>query len=271
MHSIQTKGTKAPDCANSPCGAWSFARDFWLTLPTGYDKTKKSPLLFQGPGCGGHGDNVYKLPALDATVIQVGLSPSADAQAFDATRPGQGCFDDMEGDDSIEWPFYEALYDELARTVCFDRDRVFAAGRSTGATLANELGCKYAGDATRPIRGIMVLSGGLPSDPKFEPTCTTKPMAGMWIHDLSDTVFPFTANIIALNRAMTVNHCTVGTNYDTAMFDNFPITGADTACKRVRGCPDATPLVVCPLPGNNRGDHGASLPIQAWPAFLQLF
>jgi Collagen triple helix repeat (20 copies) len=269
MHTIQTKGTKAADCADTQCGAWSFARDYWLKLPTSYDKNKKLPLIFEGPGCGGHGNNVFTISALDATVIRVGLSPSADAQAFHATNPGQGCFDDSEGDDSVDWPFYEALYDELSRTVCFDKDRVFAAGNSDGATFANELGCKYAGDVTRPIRGVMADSGWLPTDSKFEPTCTTKPMAGIWIHVVGDGTYPFTGTIAAINRAMAVDHCTIGTNFDTAMFDNFSITGrADATCRRIKGCPEATPLVVCELPGQ-RPDN--SLPIPAWPAFLQLF
>jgi poly(3-hydroxybutyrate) depolymerase len=93
-------------------------------------------------------------------VIRVGLSPSAYWQAYHATNPGQGCFDDADGDNSVDWVFYEDLYDRLAGQLCFDRNRVFVAGEGrSGARLADELACKYAGDVTRPVRGVMSNAG----------------------------------------------------------------------------------------------------------------
>jgi hypothetical protein len=277
MHQIQTMGTMLAGCADSNCSAtkptpWSYTRDYWVRLPTGYDKTKAYPMVIEGPGCGGHGNNLYTIPIFDATVIRVGVSPSKDAQAFHATNPGQGCFDDKNDDSSVDWPFYEALYDLLGSQLCIDRNRVFAGGNSSGAWLSNELGCKYAGDAKRPIRGIMPNTGGLPTDPKYVPTCTTKPMSGFWSHEVGDTTNPFTGNIVAMNRALTVNGCMpAGVTYQTATFDPFPITPTDsTSCKRYKGCPDLYPLVVCPLPGNSHASHD-NIVDPGWPAFLKLF
>ena len=39
-----------------------------MTLPAGYDPTKPYPIIFEGPGCGGSGLNLYKLPDLDGSV-----------------------------------------------------------------------------------------------------------------------------------------------------------------------------------------------------------
>ncbi len=293
MHQIQTSGTMLAGCDDSNCSAtkptpWMYTRDYWVQLPTGYDKTKAYPIVFEGPGCSGHGNNLYTIPAFNSTVITVGLSPSDSgdgkggtgngAQAYHATNPGQGCFDDKNDDSSVDWPFYETLYDQLASTLCFDRNRVFAGGNSSGAWFSNELGCKYAGDAKRPVRGIMPNTGGLPTDPKYVPTCTTKPMAGFWSHEVGDLTNPFSGNIIAMDRALQVNGCTVSAGvtetYENAtMANNFtPFTvGTDsTSCKRYKGCPDITPMVVCPLPGNNHADH-ASVVDPGWPAFLSLF
>jgi hypothetical protein len=269
---IATMGTKRAGCADSKCGAWSYLREYYLQLPTGYDKTKAYPLLFEGPGCGGKGNNLYALPDLASTVIRVGLSPSVDAQAFHATNPGQGCFDWADGDNSVDWVFYENLYDQLAGQLCFDKNRVFASGNSSGAMLANELGCKYAGDATRPVRGIMPYTGGLPTDPRYVPTCANKPMAGMWVHEVADGTYPFTGSIVAMNRALTVNGCTpAGVTYQTAAFDPFPISAADsTSCKKYRDCPALYPLVVCPLPDNGKSDH-SSVVNPGWATFLKLF
>jgi poly(3-hydroxybutyrate) depolymerase len=283
MHTIQTMGTMLAGCADANCSAtkptpWSYARNYWVRLPTGYDNTKAYPLVFEGPGCGGAGNNLYSISIFDATVIRVGLSPSKDAEVYHATNPGQGCFDDKNDDSSVDWPFYETLYDQLASTLCFDRNRVFAGGNSSGAWFSNELGCRYAGDPKRPVRGIMPNTGGLPTDPKYVPTCTTKPMAGFWSHEVGDTTNPFSGNIIAMDRALQVNGCTVSAgvtetyaNATTASnFTPFPVGGDMTSCKRYKGCPDLTPMVVCPLPGNNHASHDAVVD-PGWPAFLSLF
>ena len=222
--------------------------------------------------------SVHNIPIFDATVIRVGLSPSKDAEVFHATNPGQGCFDDKNDDSSVDWPFYETLYDHLASTLCFDRNRVFAGGNSSGAWFSNELGCKYAGDAMRPVRGIKPNTGGLPTDPKYVPTCTTKPMAGFWSHEVGDTTNPFSGNIIAMDRALQVNGCTVSAGvtetYENATtannFTPFPVGTDMTSCKRYKGCPDLTPMVVCPLQGNNHASHDAVVD-PGWPAFVGLF
>ncbi|HVU52592.1 MAG TPA: hypothetical protein VHL80_18055, partial [Polyangia bacterium] len=272
---IMTMGTKDAMCADAKCGAWTDTRDYWVRLPKGYDMNKPYPLVFEGPGCGGHGNNLYNIPVFDSTVIRVGLTPSAYWQQFHATNPGQGCFDDKEGDDSVDWVLYEDLWDLFSTTLCFDKNRVFAGGNSSGAWFSNEVGCKYAGDPKRPIRGIMPNTGGLPTDPKYVPTCTTNPMAGFWSHEVGDTTNPFSGNIVAMNRALTVNHCTpAGVTYTSAMTANafmpFPVGGDTTSCKRYMGCPDLTPMVVCPLAGNGHNSHD-NIVDPGWPAFLGLF
>jgi polyhydroxybutyrate depolymerase len=145
------------------------------------------------------------------------------------------------------------MWDKLASEVCFDKNRVFAGGNSSGAWWSNELGCKYAGDPTRPIRGIMPNTGGLPSEPQYKPTCTTKPMSGMWVHEIDDGTNPFSGNKYAIARAMMVNGCTMGNSFDNATLDPFP--GGPAECKMIKGCPALYPLVVCPLNGNGHGSH----------------
>jgi hypothetical protein len=274
---IVTMGTKPAGCADSLCGPWTYTREYFVTLPTGYVNTRAYPLVFQGPGCGATGTANYPLNdgmggpgSVGNTVIRVGLTPPPNTIGH-ATNPNQGCFDDKEGDDSVDWVFYENLWDKLALTLCFDKNRVFASGNSSGAWFSNEVGCKYAGDPVHPIRGIMPNTGGLPTEPQYVPTCTTKPMAGMWIHEINDTTNPFSGNIVAIDRAMRVNGCT-GTTYNGAMFDDFPIGGGNpaTTCKKIRGCPDIAPLVVCALPGNGHGSHD-NVANPGFSTFIKLF
>jgi len=256
-HTIATSGTKDAD-ATGNAGPWSYEREYFVWLPEGYDSNKAYPLVLQGPGCGGDGTGVYSLSnSVDDTVIRVGLTPPPNSINHEVA-PNSGCFDDKEGDDSVEWPFYEALIDELKESFCYDENRVFVSGNSSGAWLGNELGCKYAGDTNGyAIRGIAVNTGGLPTEPQYLPTCSNKPMAGMWVHETGDPANPFNGTKVAVKRAMTVNGCTIGTDYDSAEFDDFPIGGgkADSTCKKIKGCPAEYPLVVCELPGNEHRPH----------------
>ncbi len=108
---IQTMGTKVSGCADSRCGPWSYLREYFVTLPAGYDRSKAYPLIVQGSGCMGTGQMVYPLNnSVDNTVIRVGLTPPPDTIGH-ATNPNQGCYDDKEGDDSVDWVLYEGLYD----------------------------------------------------------------------------------------------------------------------------------------------------------------
>jgi len=262
QQTIATMGTKPANCADTGgCGPWMYTRQYNVILPAGYDNTKAYPLVFQGPGCGGGDTGVYPLPGSNA--IRVGIAPSREAAVHHATNPGQGCFDDKEGDDSVDWPFYEGVWDRLAGQVCFDENRVFASGNSSGAWFSNEVGCKYAGDAKHPIRGIMPNTGGLPNDPRYEPTCTNNPMSGIWMGESNDPENAFSNNIFAINRAMVVNKC-MTTTYNVANTDPWPV-GGDTTCKKVRGCPELYPLIVCIINGNSHGSHDQL----ANPAFVQ--
>jgi poly(3-hydroxybutyrate) depolymerase len=160
----------------------------------------------------------------------------------------------------------------LDTLLCFDKNRVFAGGNSSGAWLANELGCKYAGDALRPIRGILPNTGDLPSEPQFKPTCTNKGMAGIWVRETGDNTAAFTSNgIFAMNRAMEVNGCPPGQTYDTATYEDFPIPGlAANTCRRITGCDPLYPIVTCPINGISHRDH-AQVVNPAAAAFLQAF
>jgi poly(3-hydroxybutyrate) depolymerase len=275
--SIATMGAKPASCADSQCGAWSYDREYFVTLPTGYVKTNAYPLVFEGPGCGGNGQDVYPLtdptagnaPNAGNTVIRVGLTPPPNAIGH-ATNPNQGCFDDKEGDSSVDWVLYENLYDKLAASICFDKNRVFASGNSSGAWFSNELGCKYAGDATRPVRGVMANVGGLPTDAKFVPTCTDKPMSGMWIDETMDPGNSFAGDAVAIDRAISVNKCTGG-DWPTTPTANYPIGGgkADTTCKQITGCPAPYPIVVCLLPSSRTGNDDTANP--GFTTFLKFF
>lgn len=282
-----TWGEKDADCAAASngqprCGLWGqpgstwrsepVPRDHYVFLPDGYDPETAYSLVLLGPGCGGNGAQIYPYDNnVDGTAIRVGFTP-APAYVGHGTNPNQGCFDDKEGDDSVDWVHYELVYDQLNQQLCFDRNRVFAGGVSSGAWWANELGCKYAGDATRPIRGVTPNGGGLPTEAAYVPTCTNAPMAGFWVREVSDNTGPFDTSKVAIARAMARNGCTIGTDYDNTTFEDFPIGGnqPDGTCERIQGCEPLYPLVVCSIPGSGHGSHDAIVNPGA-STFIKLF
>jgi poly(3-hydroxybutyrate) depolymerase len=255
---IATSGTKDPS-ATGNAGPWAYEREYYLRIPNAYDSDRAYPLVLQGTGCGATGDtvfDVYGLPVVADDIIRVGLTPPPNDINHTAV-PGNSCFDDSEGDDSVEWPFYEALVDVLRSQLCIDQNRVFAAGYSSGASVANQLGCKYAGDANYPIRGVMADTGGLSTNPSYRPTCTDTPTAGIWVHESGDLTNPFQGTEDAVARAMAVNGCTIGTTYDTATLEDYPIGGGNPAetCRLIQGCPELYPLIVCEIAGNGHSAH----------------
>lgn len=271
-----TMGVKAADCAyplGSPpvCGPWAATRRYNVYLPQDYDPEKPYSLIIEAAGCGDSGILAAVLSNnVDKSVIRVGLAPGPNSKG-DASVQNPSCFDTREGDDSIDWVMYEALYDQLNSELCFDRNRVFVGGYSNGASLANELGCKYAGDSLRPVRAVLPNGGALPTDPREAPTCSTAPLAGLWIHQVESVNPPFEAAKVAIERAMTLNACPDG-GYDTAPSELFPIGGGqpNDTCKRLSGCSPLYPIVVCPLlTGKQTSNQDVVKP--AWSTFIELF
>jgi poly(3-hydroxybutyrate) depolymerase len=266
-YTMSTSGTKDTNCTarladgTKKCGAWSVDRDYYVWLPTGYDRNKPYPIVFQMGGCGSNGTNVYTLnngvaAGVGNSVIRIGLSPPP-VSIGHGTNPGEGCFDDKEGDDSVEFVFYQKLRDTLKTQYCYDENRVFASGYSSGSWMANELACKYSGNSQGyAIRGIAATAGGLPSEPAFRPTCSNGPMSGMWIHERGDQVNPFAGTVQAISRALAVNGCST-TTFSDLTYTNYPIGGSnsDSTCRSINGCPALYPLVLCDLSGNGHSDN----------------
>jgi len=259
MYTLHTEGVKDPNCADKlengtpVCGPWSLEREYYLGLPPNYDPSKPYPLVIQAPGCSSDGKSVYPLTGVSDTVIRVGLTPPPISIGH-GTNPGQHCFDDKEGDDSVDFVFYEKLLDTLKSALCYDENRVYVSGDSSGAWLANELACKYAGDTQgHAVRALAVNEGGLPNQAEFAPTCSGKPVAGMWIYQITDVGASYPGNKYAIARAMKTNSC-ASLDFDDARVKgkliNFPIGGgrADDTCSLIKECDPLYPLVVCQLP-----------------------
>jgi hypothetical protein len=262
QYTVATSGTKGADATGVP-GPWSYTREYFIWLPPGYDNTNAYPLVFQLPPCTIKGNQVPSLSptgmaanaGVDGSVIRIGLTPPPNS-VQDASLPNGGCFDDYEGDDSIEFPFYEAVMDAVRSTLCFDQNRVFVTGYSGGAFLGDALSCKYAGNtAGYRIRGTLLSQGASRGTPQ-PVTCSGGPQAGFFIHEIGNTTYPFLSAKKAINCMLANNGCVIA-DYDTAPKVDYPIGGgqAPSVCKKIGCCPETTPVVVCPLGGTSNSSH----------------
>lgn len=247
-YAVPTSGTKGADAIGTP-GAWSYEREYFVELPQQYLPSKAYPLVIEAPGCAGSGTDVYRLK-VEGGVIRVGLTPPPDANG----QPS--CFDVKEGDDSVEWPFYEQVMEQLSARFCYDQHQVWAAGSSSGGFLVNELACRYASVPGYSIRGVVAL-GGLPTSPASVPTCSRGRVAGMWIGDANDLSHPLAEVTTAVSRVMDLNGCTGGIDYDHWPYDDFPISThpGSMICRQLMGCAAGYPVVFCPIPGFGRTSH----------------
>jgi hypothetical protein len=255
QRTMETSGHKENSSAPAACRPggqatydWNIAREYFVRLPDGYNPEKAYPLVLQAEGCGRFVGDLVPLSQIAEQVIRVGFSPAT----------ADCCFDIFDGDNSIEFPFYEKVWQRLAGELCFDQNRVFAAGAGQLTSIwANQLGCVYAGHAEYPIRAIGGVEGGLLPLGFTQPTCSQSPMAGMWLHNAAQ--FEYQDSIIAgIDTAMQVNGCPGRSQY-TAERTPYEVPGLSAPesvrCGRITsayycaepvyGCPNHPDPVSC--------------------------
>jgi poly(3-hydroxybutyrate) depolymerase len=123
------------------------ARTYEFSVPQGYDKSRKYPLLFAFHGAGVPASafrtyfNMTQVVGPDAIVVY----PEAlgNPMAWDPQR---------------DIPLFDALLTQFEAQYCVDDKHVFAAGHSSGGFFTHALGCQRG----NVLRGIGPLSAGPP-------------------------------------------------------------------------------------------------------------
>jgi polyhydroxybutyrate depolymerase len=207
LHNIMVKGV---------------GRRYWTKLPTTYDSSQPTPLVFYGPGCGASG--------VEGSPLDASIKDSAIRVFVIGTG---GCFDTAGPEP--ETGYFNAVLDEVQANYCTDSGKVFVSGYSSGAWLSDLLACT-AGDR---ITAIGTAAGGFHAN---HPPCKGNP-AAMFHAGTGDTANPITklnsagvneGSSAARDRMIMANGCTMETKeWDAA----FPY------CKEYIGC--SSPIVWC--------------------------
>jgi polyhydroxybutyrate depolymerase len=123
------------------------ARTYQFSVPQGYDKNRKYPIVFGFHGAGVPASafrtyfNMTQVVGPDALVVY----PEALGMpmAWDAKR---------------DIPLFDALLTQFQGQYCIDDKKVFAAGHSSGGFFTHALGCQRG----NVLRGIGPMSAGAP-------------------------------------------------------------------------------------------------------------
>ena len=222
-------------------------RVYDLYIPDGYQPSRAYPVIFVDHGCDGSipfstGNNSMQ-KVTQGNAILVALRAASSRPPY-----GGGCFNTGPGSASLaEVPYFDEVLKEVGSSYCVDQARVFMVGFSSGSWLTNLLGCVRAG----VIRAQGNSTGGLPSVPK---TCAG-PIAAMMVHDMQDPQNSYAGGIIARDRILAINGCSM-TDSVEYRYDGNPAT--QPVCQAFQGCKSGYPVVWCPT--MNRG-HVDQVPI----------
>jgi hypothetical protein len=254
-----TPGTwKSFDISNIPVpagqrdNAGDGTRRYFIRLPPGYMPDKKYKLLIAASSCTGGNQSLAAMGDVgmvtDATGGAILISPVVEPGVWD---PDQ-CYDDKDPN-SIENPFLERFLDQAGEKYCYDKNKVFVQGHSSGGWYSNMIGFTWAAER---IRGFSSNGGGLPDNSAERPKINDKPIAGLWIHPTGDTEQPMAARR-AVSRALVINKCMgAGTNLmDETVWTKAPSAvwamGGAVGCKKYE-CPEAFPVIFCQPPGGHQ-------------------
>lgn len=234
-------------------------RTYELHVPPGWTRGTAAPLLLVFHGAGGGSHDMQ---------LMTGLNAAADAHGFVVAYPGSsvgdwalGCTNcssaDVEGVNDVA--FARAVISDVQTATGTAPARVFAAGYSSGAELAQTLGCR----AADRVSGIASVAGML-YQPVAASCAPSKPVAALIIHGTADPVYPpggrTVGGLTSLSLAdnvqlwLTKDGCT-GASTST----DLPDAAADgTTVTRVAytGCPAAAPVTLYRV---NGGGH-------TWPS-----
>jgi polyhydroxybutyrate depolymerase len=203
-------------------------RTYVLSVPADYTAATPLALVLAWHGANLNGTLAQKLFNLESKSSGAAIFAYPDGTAAAGWDLSSG---------SADFQLFLALVDSISSSYCIDANRLFATGHSSGAMMANDLGCYY-GDTLRAV----APASGTPPSLAGRPGCTGK-VAALVMHGENDS--SFSQGEATRDFWLKQNGC--GTQ--TATWAPEP------DCIEYRGCPPDLPVVWCVHDGGH-----------AWPS-----
>jgi len=209
-------------------------REFWVSVPSGYDKSKAYPLIVGLHWSGGAATDVYNGNSWASGTPFYGLKNLyGDTAIFVAPN---GLDSGWANTNDRDINFIQAMVTQLQQGLCVDSSRVYATGFSFGGMMSNAIGCEMGGT----FRAIASMSGSLWSG------CSTssKKVAAMLLHSEADAVVAYQYGVAARDEFVSRNQCSSTT-----------VAEGSNGCVEYQGCATGYPVVWC---GYKDGGHWPS-------------
>jgi polyhydroxybutyrate depolymerase len=217
-------------------------RPVTLTVPIGYKPDQPTPLIVVFYG---------RLGITDELKSHIGIDQQAKGYLVaypSAIRSAQGTF-------SWGVPYFDDVVEAVSNLYCVDMDRIFVAGYSDGAVMANTIACQRGGHvrASATVAGDSIL------------TDCPGPSAALLIHNPHDEMIPFSRGEQTRDLRIKENGCQLQTD---------AVQPESLKCLEYQGCDGGNVVHWCPHQQDNdtRGVfYPSNWPQQAPAAIVDFF
>lgn len=212
-------------------------RTYDLYIGENYDGSTPLPVLFVFHGDGQDG-------ALIRSWTHLEYGSGGNAVVVYPNNPYRTWDIDTPASLNPDYAYVDAMIEDVAKTVCIDRKRIFGWGLSRGAFFANAIGC-HRGNV---FRGIVAHAGGGPQSQNpadrdtsyYFTACTSPAPSAMVIHATGDLTVSFATGVDSKTHWVKANGCTDET---TAV--------SPTPCVRYGNCTTGNIVDWCAIGGGH--------------------
>lgn len=236
---------QSPGCAKAPAeGPLTVTvdgveRSYLLAKPAGYVSHDSYPLIVAFHGRTNSNEQVRDYFGFERNARDYFV-------AYPAGTPNGGGFSwamPSESGKLGDVAFFDALVKQVGERYCINTDRIFVAGHSLGAWMANAVACARGGvvRASATVGGSFILKN------------CAGPTAAMIINNPKDSSSPQASAEAMRNVRLKENAC--GTNAESAQPSSL-------SCVEYEGCPN-NPVLFCPHTIDT--DHNGTYYPHQWP------
>ena len=199
--SVGTLPAKAPGRYTYTIRSGSVDRTFAIRVPSAYDATRPLPLVVILHGWTMSGPLAEQYTRMAETAEREGFVLAA-PDGLGNLKGWNAGFLDLSGKRADDASFVAEVIDKTEREVGIDLDRVYVAGHSNGAMLANLVGAKL-GDRVAAI-GVVAGTIGLPQAEGGDKTIPppTNPVSVMIVHGKRDETVTYEPSMAGLLRGI---------------------------------------------------------------------
>jgi poly(3-hydroxybutyrate) depolymerase len=225
-------------------------RQYFVVLPSGYDNSKPSPVVFAFHGKGGTASSLLPNGSFGGGYALYGVQPGLPNAVFVVP---QGLDSGSEAGTDYGWPnsggqdinFVKAMLTWLETNLCVDKARYFSTGMSYGGIMSETIACQIPD----LFRAIGSQAGSLFSTR----SCVALPIAAWITHGDADTVVQISGDITARDMIIQHNGCDTTNTGTIDLVDTKRILDAattDVTCTVYDQCTAGNyPVIWCPVPG----------------------